>query len=571
MASTVLVGLYTDASSHPASLLAEGSTSSPVPSIWNSVPLNSAPVVAGNTYWITVLGVGGTVAFRDTNAGPCSSATSAQSNLSSLPASWSSGLSWPTCAISAYVTGTATTTPPPPAPTNTAWPVISGTAQQADTLTTSDGSWTNSPTNFAYQWQDCDASGLKCSDIAGATTTSYTLTASDVGHTVVSMVTARNAGGTNSQASSPTGIVAGQSNQQTNSIWPASAAPGTITVDDPNPVELGLKFQSVLPTTVTGVRFYKGPSNTGTHPRSLWSGTGSLLASAQFTNETASGWQQALFPNPVAISANTTYVISYHTTAGYYSADLGFFANQGVTSGTLQALSDQPGNGNGVYSYGQSAFPANSYSAANYWVDVLTTGSSSGGSTPTVPTNLTASATGSTQVSLNWVASTATSAIAGYNVYRNGTKIGTTAVSNYTDTTVSPNTTYSYAVSAYDASGNTSPQTAPVTVTVPSAGSTAIFSDNSPGTSLSPAWTIISRHGEYAQNETECNVPQDVTVGSGMLDISTVASNTTCGDFNLDGSVRHAPSVWPYATGGIQWKSFNFTYGTVSYRAKFPP
>ena len=75
-------------------------------------------------------------------------------------------------------------------------------------------------------------------------------------------------------------------------------------------------------------------------------------------------------------------------------------------------------------------------------------------------------------------------------------------------------------MSAYDGSGNTSAQTPTVSVTVPGNGSTTIFSDDFTGTSLSPAWTVISRHGEYAQNETECNVPQEVTVGNGMLDIT---------------------------------------------------
>lgn len=574
-ASAVLVGLYTDDNGHPGSLLDHGSTPSPVAGAWNSITVGSASVVAGNTYWITVLGVGGTMAFRDSDAGSCSSITSVQSDLSSLPAAWSSGSSWPTCSISAYVTGTTTTLPPPSAPTNTAPPIISGTAQQGDTVTTSNGSWTNSPTSFGYQWQDCDVSGLHCADIAGATSVSYTLLRADVGHTVVSVVTATNASGSNSQASSPTAVIAAPSDQQTSSIWPASAVPGTVTDDDPNAVELGLKFQSTVPTTVTGVRFYKGPGNTGTHSGSLWSSTGTLLATVTFTSETASGWQQALFPHPVAISANTTYIISYHTAVGAYSADTGFFANQGVTSGTLQALADGAAGGNGVYLYGSSAFPSQSYKASNYWVDVVTTSSGPSDVTdttpPTVPTNLTAVTAGTDQVNLSWTASTDDLGVTGYNVYRDGVKISTASDAKYADATVAPNATYEYTVSAYDGSGNNSAQTPPVSVTVPGDGKTTIFSDDFTGTSLSPAWTVIARHGEYAQNETECNVPGEVTVGNDMLAIGTVAKSTTCGDFNLDGSVRHEPEAWPYATGDVQWTSFNFTYGTVSYRAKFPP
>jgi beta-glucanase (GH16 family) len=110
-------------------------------------------------------------------------------------------------------------------------------------------------------------------------------------------------------------------------------------------------------------------------------------------------------------------------------------------------------------------------------------------------------------------------------------------------------------------------------VTVPnfSVASTekVIFFDNFPQPTLSPDWTVISRHGEYAQNETECNIPQEVTAGSGLT-ITTAAENWTCGDFNIDSSTRHAPSSWPYITGDVQWTSQNFTYGTVEVRAKFP-
>ncbi len=56
-----------------------------------------------------------------------------------------------------------------------------------------------------------------------------------------------------------------------------------------------------------------------------------------------------------------------------------------------------------------------------------------------------------------------------------------------------------------------------------------------------------------------------------ILTITTTAQSATCGDFNLDHSVRHSPSTWPYTTGDVQWTSLAFTYGTITYTAKFPP
>ena len=72
----------------------------------------------------------------------------------------------------------------PAAPANTAVPAVSGTAQQGDTLTTSNGSWSGSPTSYAYAWEDCNSSGASCAKISNATASTYTLASSDVGDTI---------------------------------------------------------------------------------------------------------------------------------------------------------------------------------------------------------------------------------------------------------------------------------------------------------------------------------------------------------------------------------------------------
>ena len=66
-------------------------------------------------------------------------------------------------------------------PANTALPVVSGTARQGSLLSASNGTWSGSPTSFAYQWRDCGTGGAGCVDVAGATGSSYVLQASDVG------------------------------------------------------------------------------------------------------------------------------------------------------------------------------------------------------------------------------------------------------------------------------------------------------------------------------------------------------------------------------------------------------
>jgi hypothetical protein len=97
--------------------------------------------------------------------------------------------------------------PPPAAPSNTALPTIGGTTTEGQSLSATNGSWTGSPTSYAYQWQDCDSSGANCANIVGATTAGYTLAASDVNHTIRVAVTATNEGGSTTASSTQTASV----------------------------------------------------------------------------------------------------------------------------------------------------------------------------------------------------------------------------------------------------------------------------------------------------------------------------------------------------------------------------
>jgi hypothetical protein len=134
-----------------------------------------------------------------------------------------------------------------------------------------------------------------------------------------------------------------------------------------------MKFTASTNGAITGIRFYKGPQNTGTHTGTLWTSTGTQLGTLTFSNETASGWQTASFATPIQVTAGTTYVVGYHSN-GFYSADNNYFTSA-VTNGPLTAPSSSASGGNGVYAYGSaSAFPTSSFNASNYWVDVIFNG-----------------------------------------------------------------------------------------------------------------------------------------------------------------------------------------------------
>jgi len=93
------------------------------------------------------------------------------------------------------------------APVNTAPPTITGTPQVGQTLTANNGTWSNTPTSFAYQWLRCNAAGASCVNVANGTQKTYTLVGADATHTMRVRVTATNADGSASAQSDPTAVV----------------------------------------------------------------------------------------------------------------------------------------------------------------------------------------------------------------------------------------------------------------------------------------------------------------------------------------------------------------------------
>ena len=203
-ASTVIVGLYRNGNGGPRRLLSTGSAPASGARTWTVVSIAPIELTAGTTYWLAVLGEGGALHYRDGASGSCPSQTSALSTLGALPRTWRAGTVSSDCPISAYVTAAE---PGGAAPVNTALPAISGAMVEGRTLTASAGTWTGSPTSYAYQWQDCKASGAKCSSIVGADTNAFVLGATNVGHTVRVVVTATNADGATPASSAATALV----------------------------------------------------------------------------------------------------------------------------------------------------------------------------------------------------------------------------------------------------------------------------------------------------------------------------------------------------------------------------
>jgi hypothetical protein len=88
---------------------------------------------------------------------------------------------------------------------------------------------------------------------------------------------------------------------------------------------------------------------------------------------------------------------------------------------------------------------------------------------------------------------------------------------------------------------------------------------------LSPIWSVISRHGEYAQDEDECNIPSAITAGSGQLIITAADQPTQCNSFDpVSGDPTGSTGPWDYTTGDIEWNTYNFLNGTIVWTMQMP-
>lgn len=129
-------------------------------------------------------------------------------------------------------TGTGIVSPPASslaAPVNTSLPVVTGTPQDGDSLSASTGSWSNSPTSYAYKWRRCDSGGGGCADVGGATGSQYAPTSADVGNVLRVVVTATNAAGSASATSAATAIVSPAPVAAPKVVAPTSAAQPNVT------------------------------------------------------------------------------------------------------------------------------------------------------------------------------------------------------------------------------------------------------------------------------------------------------------------------------------------------------
>ncbi|PYR28977.1 MAG: hypothetical protein DMF98_01360, partial [Acidobacteria bacterium] len=208
---------------------------------------------------------------------------------------------------------------------------------------------------------------------------------------------------------------------------------------------LGVRWNSA-PVTVT---VSNGPPP-DTTPPSVPTG---LTASAVSSSQIKLSW---------AASSDNVGVSGYRVYRGGTQ-----IATTSATSFTNTGLSPST-----TYTYAVAAFDAAGNLSAQSSPASATTPAAPDTTPPSAPTGLTASAVSSSQINLSWAASSDNVGVSGYRVYRNGTQIATTSATSFPNTGLSPSTTYTYAVAAFDAAGNLSAQSSPASATTPAAPDT---------------------------------------------------------------------------------------------------
>jgi beta-glucanase (GH16 family)/uncharacterized protein YccT (UPF0319 family) len=386
-----------------------------------------------------------------------------------------------------------TTASAPSTPTNLA---VSAKTQTSVSL-----AWTASTDAVGVTGYNILRNGTKVGTVAGNVTT-YTDTGLTAGTTYSYTVNAFNAAGLTSGASSPLS---------------ATTQSGTTTLNAPTNVfssattttSVSLGWTASTSTGITGYNILRNGTKVGTVASNVTTYTDTGLAAGTTYSYTVTAFNSAgatsapssplsattqsatsslnpptgLFSSSTTsssvavswIASTSTGVTGYNVyrngaKIGSVAANFTYFVDTGLTPGT-------------TYTYTANAFNASggvSALSAPFVVATLSSGNIPG---PTIPTGLFSSATTMTSVAVSWIASTDSVGVTGYNVFRNGTKIGSVA-GNFTylmDTGLSPGTTYTYTVNAFNAAGGVSATSAPFVVTTLSAAGVPLTKVNLAG------------------------------------------------------------------------------------------
>src|SRR5262245_738756 len=389
-------------------------------------------------------------------------------------------------------------------------------------------------------------------NVTVAGTYNATSTASSSGRWVMQMVAFKaDAGPDTTPPSTPANLTASlTSSTQVNLGWNASTDNVGVTGYQIERCQgAGCSIFSLV-TTVTGTSY----SNTGLSPSTSYSyrvratdSAGNLSGFSNVATATTQGLPDTTPPSvPSDLTGSGASVSQINLTwtastdnvavAGYKIYRNG---NQIGTS-TIASFQDTALSAGTSYSYAVSAYDAaGNNSAQSASVNASTLPDTTA---PSVPTNLTLQVVSSTQINLNWNASTDNVAVAGYRIYRDGAFLRSSSMIPLQDSGLTASTTSSYAVSAYDAAGNESAQSTSASATTPAP-------DTTPPSAAMTA-------------------PTSGSTVSGTIPVSATATDNVAVadvDFLLDGVSIGVDSTLPYS---VQWNTTTTSNGLHSLSAR---
>jgi hypothetical protein len=433
-AATVWVGIYANSNGHPKGLLSSGVISNPVAGQWNSVLLTPVSVTGGRTYWLALLGVNGVVTFRD-RTGSCQSEVSGQTNLSSLPAGWTRGASWPTCVASIFGTGMVTSGTPAPSVSISIVPhTISLQAGRQQQFAAAVNGLSNPTVTWSASRGSITSTGLYTAP-SSAGTYSVTATAS-----------------TSRRRSSST-VVASDTAVVTVTVPNSTPPPSTIAVTvSPTAASLQSGQQQQFSGTVSGT----------TNTAVTWSASsGTITATGMYTAPAAAGTYtvRAVSNADTTKSASALVVVSVPQQVAVTISP----ANASVTeTGQLQFIAAVSGLTNKAVTWavtrGNGTITQTGlYTAPNATETDIITATSQGDNTKSATASISVLLPHS--VSLSWDASVSTD-VSFYRVYRGTVSGGPYSLltsniktTTYTDSSVQPGKTYFYVTTAVDTTG----------------------------------------------------------------------------------------------------------------------
>lgn len=429
-AKTIIVGLYSDSGGHPGSLLTSGTISSPKASSWNSIAVTSASVTQGKQYWLAILGLSGTIQFRDSSScGSSTSEGSQKTTLTSLPTTWSTGPIWPgSCKVSAYGSSGGSAVGVTISPTSA---TIAASQTQQFTVTVT--GTTNNAVTWSASGGTVSSSGLYT---APATSGAYTVTATSVADTTQSA---------SATVTVTSGVLV--------TISPATASVKTSATQQFTATVTGSSNKSVTWTATGGSvstgGLYTAPATAGTYTVTATSAADASKSASATVTVTSAAVSVTISPTSASVLTGATQQFTA-TVTGSSNASVAWTAS----AGTISAA--------GLYTA-----PA---TAGTYTV----TATSNADTTKSAAAIVTVTSAVQHSVDLTWVPSAWTNPLT-YNVYR-GTATGgpyspvATALmlTSFTDNSVGAGNTYYYVTTEVDTVTTLeSSYSAEVTVAVP--------------------------------------------------------------------------------------------------------